>query len=213
MTRPGNDQDNPASPDEVTERKRRLRRDMIERLAALAPAEAASQSLLMADLIARQPWFRRRGPLMTFLATPQEPDLTTVLEREIASGRTVTAPRMDWNACTIEPHRVADLDRDLVPARHGLREPGPDCPRVPVSELEVVLVPAVAFDHAGTRLGRGGGFYDRFLSRPDLRALRVGVVFDLQILDQVPRQAHDARMDLVLTPTRVIDVRPSASEL
>lgn len=84
----------------------------------------------------------------------------------------------------------------------GLTEPGPDCPLVPIEDVDVVVVPGVAFDALGGRLGMGGGFYDRTLQ--GTRALRIAVAFDLQIVDRVPREPHDLTMDLVVTPTRTL---------
>ncbi len=69
-------------------------------------------------------------------------------------------------------------------------------------------MPGVAFDRSGHRLGYGGGFYDRFLARLPARALRIGVAFDQQVLDELPAEEHDQPVDLVVTPSEVLHASP-----
>ena len=71
-------------------------------------------------------------------------------------------------------------------------------------ELDLIIVPGVAFDHAGHRIGRGGGFYDRLL--PQYRAVRVGICFGFQYLETIPAQEHDIRMDWVVTETGILKI-------
>jgi 5-formyltetrahydrofolate cyclo-ligase len=96
---------------------------------------------------------------------------------------------------------------DLAAGPRGVREPRRRRP-VEAADLDVVVVPGVAFDGAGARLGRGAGFYDRFLHALPARVWRVGVAFDLQILERVPTEGHDARLDLVVTETRTLPPVP-----
>jgi 5-formyltetrahydrofolate cyclo-ligase len=80
----------------------------------------------------------------------------------------------------------------------------PDAPAVPVAEIDVVLVPCLAVDRAGNRLGRGGGFYDRFLARPDLKALTIVIALEEQLFDEVPVNACDRRAAGVVTDAETI---------
>jgi 5-formyltetrahydrofolate cyclo-ligase len=96
----------------------------------------------------------------------------------------------------------------LLPARRGLREPaGPRLGRDAVRQADLVLVPALAVDRAGRRLGRGGGSYDRVLDRVD-PARTLAIVYDDEVLDAVPCEPHDRRVGRVLTPSGVIDCLP-----
>ena len=89
---------------------------------------------------------------------------------------------------------------DLRPGRFGVLEPGAECPVVPFSALDLVLVPGIAFDRAGNRLGRGRGFYDRMLAlSPD--AVSCGVGFDGQVVARVPVEPHDVKLHRMWTPT------------
>ena len=79
-------------------------------------------------------------------------------------------------------------------------EPKQDCPEVPLKQLDFIVVPGVAFSLDGRRLGRGRGFYDRLLA--SVRGIKCGVAFDEQIVDAIPADGQDIRLDYILTPTR-----------
>ena len=143
------------------------------------------------------------GVVLFYLADGGEPDLDPLLEAWIASGR-AAAPRCDWEAGTFEPVRVVSA-ADLEVRRFGVREPRAG-EVVGVDELAAALVPGVAFDPGGRRLGRGGGFYDRFLAGLPAGARRVGVCFARQVVERVPAAAHDERVGAVVTEDRVISV-------
>ena len=101
-------------------------------------------------------------------------------------------------------YRMARLTAELKRGRFGIPEPA-----VPVfateDELDLILVPGVAFDRVGRRVGRGGGFYDRLL--PQYRAVRAGICFDFQCLGAVPAEKHDIRMSWVVTEARILNLR------
>ncbi len=104
------------------------------------------------------------------------------------------------------PAVVTSLD-SLVTHRHGIMEPPEDAPTVPVEELDLILVPGVAFDEKCRRLGRGGGFYDRFLATVPPLVKTCGVAFEAQMVRSVPMDRHDRALDAVITESRLI-LRP-----
>jgi 5-formyltetrahydrofolate cyclo-ligase len=168
-----------------------------------ATAKIAASSLIQSHLAAvlTEPAARF---LMGFLPTPDEPDLTEVLGRGPVGRKTLCLPRVDWAAGTMVPVAVTSLDEGIAPGRHGLREPVGGTAIDP-KDLGVVIVPGLAFDERGNRLGRGGGFYDRFLATTP--AFRIGVCFEVQLAPSVPAGPLDVPMDAVVTERRVI--RPS----
>lgn len=142
--------------------------------------------------------------VMGFLPVPGEPDLTRMYRFCIDFDRPLCLPRVDWDAGTMVAVAVTSLDEGIVTGRHGLREPAQGTVIDP-TDLGVVIVPGLAFDEAGNRLGRGGGFYDRFLATTP--AFRIGVCFEVQLVPSVPAGPLDVPMDAVVTERRVI--RPS----
>ena len=93
----------------------------------------------------------------------------------------------------------------MEPGRFGIREPKPQVgtPQA-IADIDAILVPAVAFDRRGYRVGYGGGYYDRFLPELRGRAVRVGLAFACQLVDSVPAGAHDVPVDFIVTETEII---------
>ncbi len=108
----------------------------------------------------------------------------------------------------LHPRQIQSLD-DLQRGQMNVWEPKPHCPRLEIAALDIILVPGLAFTCGGARLGRGGGYYDRLLANPYCKARRIGIAFDLQIIDHIPVEAHDQRVHQIITESGLI--RPSAS--
>jgi 5-formyltetrahydrofolate cyclo-ligase len=99
---------------------------------------------------------------------------------------------------------IVSPEKDLCCGRFGIREPAQWCPQFDLNRLDFTLVPGVAFDLQGRRLGRGKGFYDRMLAA--VRGTICGVAFDEQIVGEIPIEPHDTRVNCILTPTRWIEL-------
>ncbi len=141
-----------------------------------------------------------------YMALPGEVDLTALLGALLAAGRPVWLPRYDADRDRYEMVSVGSLEADLAPGAFGIREPVPALSGVSLdasrSERVLWLVPGVAFDLAGHRLGRGRGYYDRLLRGAG--GLRVGVAWDWQLLDRVPHTDRDEPMHWIVTDIRTI---------
>ncbi len=130
-----------------------------------------------------------------------EPDIRAAIERLLDLGRTVCLPRTAWERGTMEAIRLTSIG-EIEPGRHGLHEPaGLDV--IAPDALDVVVTPGVAFDRSGARLGHGRGFYDRYLSRPGVCAVRVGVGFEASVVDAIPASGEDVPMQLLVTEAGV----------
>lgn len=157
---------------------------------ARAHAEAAIHRLLGVAV--------PRGPLLAYAAAGAEVDLDPWLRELLAEGRALHLPRVAGSG--LESVAVRDLDADLAPGWRGLREPRAGLAALGTAGLVAVVVPGVAFDRHGGRLGQGGGHVDRFLAGVDRpRTVVVGVCFEAQMVAAVPREPHDARVDVVVT--------------
>ena len=175
------------------------RRQMRERLRAL-PAEArATASRQLQELLSAQPLWAGANSLLCFAPLAGEPDITPTIDDALRANKVVALPRFDPRTGTYVAARI-EARSQCIPGHFGALEPGAGCPAIPLNQLDLVLVPGVAFDLAGRRLGRGKGFYDRLLA--EVRGHKCGVAFDEQIVDEVPEEPHDVRVDSILTPLR-----------
>ncbi|MBL9137097.1 MAG: 5-formyltetrahydrofolate cyclo-ligase [Verrucomicrobiales bacterium] len=182
----------------MTEAKRHLRTEVRARLSTLPdPVRQRASAAVRTRLLASET-FLRGGPLLGFVALPDEIDVLPALQIAATSGREVLLPRWNPKSQDYEP-AVAPVAERLRPGPFGVLEPPPDAPVRWIDRLDLILVPGVAFDRTGRRLGRGKGFFDRLLARAT-GARRWGIAFDQQIVDEVPTAAHDVNVHLLVTP-------------
>src|SRR5262249_21936651 len=141
--------------------------------------------------------------VMLYLSLPDEIDLGAAAEVCFKAGKNVCVPRVDWARGEMEPVEVPSFDDAFLAVdERGLRVPRDGVP-VATEVVDLVVVPVLAFDPGGTRLGRGGGFYDRFLPRLRASATRVGIGFDFQVVNAVPVNERDLGMHIVVTDRRL----------
>lgn len=179
--------------------KAELRSQIRARLAALDPSSRTGESSRIRERLTDLEAWRVARTVLLFSPLRDEPDLWPLVDEALASGRQVALPVFDSASGTYAARQIVHPERDLVPGRFGVREPGPDCLPVPLAALDLIVVPGLAFTKEGWRLGRGGGFYDRLLKASP--AVRCGVGRDEQLIVRLPTEPHDAQLDFVLTPS------------
>lgn len=177
--------------------KRQLRTHFCTLRECLPPGQVAAASAELCQRLAAWPVLRDAERVLAYLAFRNEPSLEPLF---------ALLPHISWLAPRIIPDSQMALHpydpARLVRHRFGMLEPAADLPVVTPAAVDVVLVPGVAFDRHGRRLGFGGGYYDRFL--PTTPAVRVGVAFDECLVDELPCGEHDQRMDWVATPSEMM---------
>lgn len=189
----------------MSEAKTALRAAQVARRDGLtAEQRAAATTAILARVRSLPTWQRARG-VLSYMAFGSELDLDE-LHRELQQqGRLLVAPRVPARGRALELRQVVDLTQDLAPSRWGIPEPLPErCPLVDPAQIDLVLVPGVAFDRTGNRLGYGAGFYDRLFQRLPPSVLRVACVQDALLVDRVPAEPHDAPVDLLLTESMAL---------
>ncbi len=182
---------------DVRNRKSELRRMLRERDRRVGSEERAVAGELICRLFATVSGWESRRTILFFAPLSTEPDIRPLIIRALAEGKTVLLPRFDPEAETYRPARIGAWPDDLVKGRFGVMEPGEDCGFVGFDTIELTLVPGVAFDGRGRRLGHGAGYYDRILA--EASGERAGIAFDWQMVEEAPSEAHDAAMDWIVT--------------
>jgi 5-formyltetrahydrofolate cyclo-ligase len=179
--------------------KQALRSEIKDRLGRLSAAEIAENSVRICDAIVRRSAWNQALTVCIFAPQPTEPNVELLWQR--ASGKRVCYPRV--NGIDLDLIVVSGPNA-LSASRWQLREPLHDEAQIVAPhDVDLLLVPGLAFSRDGGRLGRGGGFYDRLLANPKVRASKIGVCFDVQIVDALPVEAHDEQVEEVITESSV----------
>ena len=173
-----------------------LRLALRSRRAGLKQQQQAEDSARVCARVLAHPAYASARVVMAYVAARGELDLRPVLEDALARGKVLALP-LCVGPGEMQARRVTALSQ-LRPGRYGILAPDESCEWIDPTRIDLVLVPGVAFDRQGGRVGQGGGYYDRFL--PLTTALRVGICHDFALLERVPMRPHDQRVQEVITP-------------
>lgn len=200
----GGAQDN-AGKAAIQVRKRQIRRSMLALRRELSEAERIARSGRVAEQLTGLPCYQRARVILGYMAFEKEVLTAGVIQQALAARKRVALPVVQADRRHLELYEIQDIERDVAPGYRGIPEPRPErCRPVMAAELELVLVPGVAFDIQGGRLGFGAGSYDRLLAGLPRDIPKLGIAFDFQVLPQLPRQPHDISLDGIVMERRVI---------
>jgi 5-formyltetrahydrofolate cyclo-ligase len=186
---------------EVAESKTAARARARGARSALKPAMRLKASTAIAERSLELPEVAGARRVLAYAALPEEVDPAPLVAALRERGARIALPRV-CGPGTLALHWVED-DQVLEPGHAGIPEPPESCTAASPQEFDLVLVPGVAFDESCARLGFGGGFYDALLPTLPADVVTVALAFDEQVLDAVPCEAHDERVAVVVTPSRV----------
>ena len=184
--------------------KSALRKQIHGALGKISPAARNTMSAQIRDRLKEQAIWKNAGSVLFFAPLPAEPDIWPLLEETLAGGKIAALPRFDSASNSYVAGRVKNPRSGIVTGQFGIREPGASCVEIPLKRLNLVLVPGIAFDWQGRRLGRGRGFYDRLLA--DVDGIKCGIAFDEQVVEEIPAGPRDIRLNFILTPTRCVEI-------
>ena len=171
------------------------RKEALRRRASLLPKAEAAHLL---ERFAQLPEVLAADTVMVFCGVGREPDTAPLIRTLLERGQKVALP-VCLPGRRLEARVISD-ESQLAPGKFGI--PEPTTPAYD-GEIDLVIVPAVAFDAKGRRLGRGGGYYDRFIKK-QTHAVLVGVGYDFQLVDEVPAARHDQRVHRIILPSKTI---------
>jgi 5-formyltetrahydrofolate cyclo-ligase len=150
-------------------------------LAGIAPQERHQRSLAACQNLIATREFRNAQLIMIFMSMAQEVETSTVAIKAWQEGKSIAVPRVDWNAKRLDPVEIRSLEVGMQTTGPGIREPI-EGKVVSLGLIDMVVIPGLAFDMRGYRVGRGRGFYDRFLSQQDFQGVRCALCFHEQLL-------------------------------
>jgi 5-formyltetrahydrofolate cyclo-ligase len=172
-------------------------------LAGITPEDRHTRSLAACQNLASTREFKRAQTIMIFMSMGSEIETCTLAIKAWQESKNVAIPRVDWEHHRMEPIEIKSLEVGMT-TNAGIKEPAEGM-AVPLGMIDMVVIPGMAFDRNGYRVGRGRGFYDRFLAQQDFQGIRVALCYHEQLhADPVPCEPHDMRMNLIVTDQEII---------
>jgi 5-formyltetrahydrofolate cyclo-ligase len=179
--------------------KRELRKKIINIIENFSEEYVRESDAGITRNVLALPEFINASKIFLYFSIEREPDTHAIIEAALAAGKTVAVPgSLDRGEMKARVIRGAE---ELVPGRFSIPSPPEAAEALLPEELELIIVPALAFDSGGARLGKGGGYYDRFLSRTD--AVKAGITRDRLLFEKLPAEPHDVAVDIIVTENAI----------
>lgn len=182
--------------------KKELRQRLRNILAEVSGEEHGTRSLRACHRLFEQPEYIKAEIVQVFLSLPSEIETAAIVLRAWQDRKRVLAPKVSWEQRRMLPVEIRSLTEDLTVSALGVREPLAGVP-IPISMIDLVIVPGLGFDEFGNRLGRGRGFYDRFLAHPEFHGVACGLAFEEQLVPAIPVGPLDRQVDMLVTDAKV----------
>lgn len=185
--------------------KAQLRRILRQRIRQIPAEQLRQRSAQACRNLGSTEAFEKAVVVMLFLSMRNEIDSSVAIQLAWQAGKIVAVPKVDWDARSMEPVVLESMDH-LQTDQKGLMVPIQARP-LPPQAIDLIVIPGLGFDRLGHRLGRGKGFYDRFLTEPHLRAVRCGLCLDEQLMDSIPVNDQDQPVQMIVTDRQILRVQ------
>ncbi len=189
----------------VNKEKKELRERLLKRLLSLTESEIKRRSKNVEEKLSILSLYKEAKTIMVYYPIKGEVDILGLIRKDNATKR-FCFPVMDLEANNLRIHEVKNLEEDFILGPYGVKEPDTTKTKeLDFTEIDMIIVPGLAFDQSRNRLGRGGGFYDRFLSQVGSYVRKVGIAFNFQILETLPADLSlDQKVDVVIGEDEIV---------
>lgn len=191
--------------DELKSAKEQIRKDIAKAVSGVTEKQRAEKTKAIEARLFGFANFLEARIVLLYIDGENEVRTKNILKNTYAFNKIVVLPAFDSERLKVSVFKVDHPDKDLLPGPRGVAQPNPArCKPVPLQKIDIAIIPGVAFDEKGARIGSGHGYYDRFI--PDLPATtrKVALAFEEQILPQAPTEPHDKHVDIIITDKRII---------
>ena len=182
--------------------KEQLRLEILEKRAKLTPLDVDVRSMVIAMLALNTDEFKNAKTIFTYASYNNEASTNYFIWKARLLGKKICAPKV--KGAEMFPARILG-QRSLRPNIFGIPEPGFLSFKVAPEKVDLIIVPGSVFDMTGHRIGSGKGYYDRYLAANKHNAKTMGFAFDFQVIDKIPAEPHDIKVDKIITEKRIID--------
>jgi 5-formyltetrahydrofolate cyclo-ligase len=191
--------------EETREKKQEIRDQMARRMQTLTAEQIRDKIKAIENRLFEFANFLESRIVLLYTPAPGEVDTTTIIQRSLMYNKIIVLPGFDPETRKAQLVKVDDIGKDLVQGIRGNMEPNPKrCKTVPLDCLDIAIIPGVAMDEKGGRIGLGKGHYDHLIPDLPITTRKVGLIFENLILPSVPMESHDKHVDIVVTEDRII---------
>ncbi|OGW74825.1 MAG: 5-formyltetrahydrofolate cyclo-ligase [Omnitrophica bacterium RBG_13_46_9] len=178
--------------------KGQIRKEILDKLNTQNREEILKKSETIKKKLFSLPEFKRAKFVMFYASQDREVNTEEMIDEAIKMGKKVALPCCS-SLKTIVSKEITDRHRDLEKGTYGISEPRKCQKNIQPDKIDLIVVPGIAFDRKNRRIGRGKGYYDRFLGRLSRNKCSVGLAFDFQIVENLPKDSHDIPVSKVIT--------------
>jgi len=180
-------------------KKQKLREEILKRLHSISKEEKEKKVRELKNKLFSLKEFKKAKCVMFYVSKHYEVNTHEMIDESIVMGKKVVVPVTLKEEKMLKPSELRDREKELIKSHYGIHQPREEHIRlVSLEEVDLMVVPGLAFDKSGHRLGHGGGYYDRFLEKAPPTIFTVGLAFDFQIMDELPRHDTDIPVDKVI---------------
>ena len=178
--------------------KEQFRKELLKKLRIQGKGERIRKSRIIKEKLYSLPEFKNAQCVMFYASKQHEVDTSEMVREALRMGKRVALPRCT-SLKTIVPKEIDDWKRDLEKSSYGIYEPREYQKNARADEIDLVIVPGVGFDQKNVRLGRGRGYYDKFLKSLPRNTISIGLAFDFQLIENLPQDSHDIPVSKIIT--------------
>ncbi|MEJ2155186.1 MAG: 5-formyltetrahydrofolate cyclo-ligase [Desulfobacteraceae bacterium] len=191
--------------EEIREKKQEIRDEIVQKISSLGESSLAAKTKAIEERLFEFANYLEARIALLYTPALVEVDTRQIIKRSYMYNKIVVLPAYDPETMKITLLKVDDPEKDLIQGPRGNLEPNPEqCKTVPLDCLDIAIIPGLAMDEKGGRIGLGNGYYDRLIPELPITTRKVGLVFEDQIVSMVPMENHDKHVDIVVTDERTI---------
>jgi 5-formyltetrahydrofolate cyclo-ligase len=190
---------------DLKEKKSEIRGSALALRDGLTAEERSSKSMEIMERLFDFANFLEAKIVLFYMNAKNEVATEDMIRKAMEYGKGIVLPWVDKKEKQIIPLKIDDLSRDLKPGYQNITEPIPQrCKPMPFEHIDLAIIPGIAFDERGGRIGHGTGFYDRLIPQFHVTTRKVALAFECQIVSQIPMEPHDRYTDIIITEKRII---------
>ena len=191
--------------EEISAAKIQIRDEIAHTISALSESEINEKIAAIESRLFAFANFLESKIALLYLSGDLEVQTDSIIQKAYSYNKIVVLPAFDPENYQMKLMKVDASGQELIPGPRGVLEPDASkCKVVPMDRIDIAIIPGLAFDEKGGRIGMGTGYYDRLVPRLDITTRKVALTFEEQIIPQVPMESHDKHVDIIITDKRII---------